>query len=564
MYQSGTTASSDSSLDLLAKIVQLATSQHVDTANPAATGSGYAVGDMLEYTTGTGATLFTATFEVVAINGSNQPTALRIVNGGAFSDRVATAAINTAGSGYPASSTAYVRLTGDDATEQGTATQQCKLSVTVNGSGVPTAVSIIEGGGAYTVAPSPLTGVKTATIGPDGVTGSGLTVDITMVSLPSLTGVSLTTLTGSGTGATATLTLAATGQSCNEDDVVSGSLTKGRDRHDFSDAFGKDDHKEVVLTGTVAGGDEPITGYRTYNDEVGATTYTGIMLCAMDTHNPALELTANLNFGPIASGPSNNGGSYLPLANEAAPFWLSVTGRRVGPLIVKTQRALTTSYVHAYDGLLAPIGPVTEKPLPMYVAGSCASTENNPDDGGPLVSGLTEAFRSTALSSGPCYYRRVSDASYQTCANGQGTVMGALTILQQRTIYPIGRVLNVTSGDNFIVNDGNFTFYDGTMAADGGPASQVFVPTVGASGEKVQLIRAQLNLAVAVEGAEDEPYGELENVYWVPKRAPGGGDVAAEDTITNGLAGAAKRVWRVFPNADRSDEYSFMAIEEGV
>lgn len=530
-FQSGATSATRSHHDMMAKITQQKTSQHFESVVIAAAGAGYNVGNILTYTHASGA--LDAKFEVMAVSATPGPiTDIRIESGGAFSDRVASLVVNAGGTGYPASSTVFFRLT------DGTRTQDCKFTGTTNGSGVVTAVAVIESGGAYTVDPT-LVGAATAIIGPStATTGSGLTVDVTMQTITGTASLALTG--GDGAGAQVNVSLVATGWTSSGND--------GYDRHDFS-FNGLDDEKEVVMTGTVIGGDVPVVGYRTWTHTSGVTN-TGIMVTGMDTVNPSLSLDLQANVIPSSATPATTGGAYVSMLEDTAtPFWMQATPRSSKGAVFNDGVATDTT-LSWYQGLGNPFGTAIETPLPQMCMGSQSSIAVLADQGGLDQSGICEQFR-ISTRTGPFYYREPLTGSWQQCFTGSGTAF-PVNANTTRGCFPFFDPPVAVGNDDEIVANGNFTFFNSVGRNTGAAATLELRPTPGTNQRfkewPVTLIR----------DTEEDVHCELESVFWISGRKFDGTLIDALDSFIT----VSGRVLRAFRQSNRTEAYSFFCIEE--
>ena len=187
--------------DWLTKAVAMHTSQRLKTVIVNVGGTGYVTGEIITLTHA-GAFL-DARFEVTdQIGGVIQAGGLQVTSTGAFSDRIATVAINAGGTGYAVND--VLEILGGSSREKG------KAQVTTEAAGVITAVALFETGGAYSTAPG-LTGATTRGIGPAAFAGDdAATIDITMTGLVGTTALP-TTASAAGTGLTIDITLAETG-----------------------------------------------------------------------------------------------------------------------------------------------------------------------------------------------------------------------------------------------------------------------------------------------------------------------------------------------------------------
>lgn len=535
MFQTGTSPSSGSYRELLTRLVACATSQHVSAAVLNAAGTGYTVGDVLTITHA--GAYQPCLIEVLTLGGGGAIATFAIRSGGAFSNRVATVAVNAGGSGYPVSSTVFLEIQG------GTQTERAKVSATVNGSGVVTAVSLVETGGAYTSAPAG-TGATTAIVGPSTATaGSGCTVNTTMTGLIGTTGAAAAG--GTGSGATFDLTLTASGWAAVWN------------RRSFS-TNGVNDEKEVILQGDAGTGTDPLIGFRTYTATSGINTRWGWCVVGFDSFNAGLTFATQANAGPNVD-PTSNAGVCVLMFDNAQSYWFSVRPRRIAG-VVKAVGASVTSYCSFYAGLLNPFGTATEVPYPLYLSGSTCSHNRPADAGGFFVTGLTEAFHDTSTT--PCVFRRASDGAWTRVQNSlNGTAVGI------NVLAPVGApnvYTGAAAGDD-IVASGRLTFSvidsAGVSVAGGGAATQVLMAALGGVDNlllyPVVPLTHDMSGGTGETGPEQLLRGELDGVHWIPATKSDGSSVASEDTVT--IGGAR---YRIFANAHRSERYSYFALAE--
>lgn len=544
-WQAITTSNSEQAFyrDLLAQWVQVATSKHVATVSSIVSGgTGYVVGDVLSYTHASAT--HGATFEVTAVS-SGVITQLRIVNGGAFGRRVASVAVGASGgSGYVVGDIVEI----DESHVAGTDfRQRCKMIVDTVSSGAVTALSIFEGGGNYDGGTDPSASDATTTaIGGAGGGGSGLVVDTTMQAITGTTSLSLTG--GTGSGAQVDVTLA-----------NSGHVTL-RDDHDYTTPHGETDEKQVVLQGTVAGGDEPLVGYITFFEESGATDYWGVLQVVMDAYNDGLALENQVGANTSSDTISTTAGAYVPSFNEAETCWLSMDGRSIRG-VNKTIGTSVNAYHQFGQGLLDPFGTATEAPYPMFQVGSVsgsrvwAETSTAPID----VTGFCEAFRNSNRTSS-LFYRRVADGLYLGIENGRGTSF-PVTVQTARNVFPIGEpAQGLTSDPDFIANNGNFGWHGSITQNDGSSPTILLMPAEGT--DEHTLLPAVIELRVSKTAPiEFGPAGRFPNVYWCSGTKTDGTTLGAEDTLRD--PNDPTIVYRVFPTGVRTETYSFVAMREG-
>lgn len=554
-FHYATSPSSGSYREILTRLVAFSTSKHISAIAINAAGTGYTAGNILTITHA--GAYGDAKIEVLTVGGSGEILTVAIRAAGAFSNRVATVAVNAGGSSYPVSTTVYLEIQG------GTATEKAKVSATTNGSGVVTAVSLFETGGAYSVAPS-ATAATTAIVGPStATTGSGCTINTTMTSLIGTTGIAATG--GSGSSATFDLTLTDTGWTAmrNENDYSVNSINT---------------EKEVILRGTVAGGDEPYIGFRTYTQTSGLSTRYGWVLVGMDGFNAGLAFASQPNAGPIPSSgtvgditASPPPGPYFLLFDNAQDYWFTVNGRRM-TCVVKAQGPSVLSYTSMYAGLMNPFGTATEAPYPMYLSATTAVPNTPPDAASTTVTGITELCSSvTAGRQAAAYFRDPTSGLYGRVMNTTGSTVVNNSTTQNDpydariVLYPTGsaqgstsvNVLNAGCRVVFGNDDSVYSRVGATLTDDDlAPAVSTVMPTIGDN--------EMLLIPCVVSSSVNNPpvyyhaiLGELEGIYWIPGATSSGTTVVSEDTIT-----ISSTRYKIFPNVNRRERYSFFAIKE--
>lgn len=512
--------------DLLGRVVQLATSKYLDAVAINNAGTGYTVGDILTITHAGAA--MNATLEVLtAPAGVIGSVAIR--NMGAFSDRAASATVSAGGTGYAVGDILQV--------QGGTYTQRAKFQVaTLSGSAVAT-VTLFDGGGAYTSAPS--NPASTTKVGPAAGTGSGCTLTLSMTGLIGSTGIAAT----GGTGASATFNLT----------LDDAGWTAVRDENDYT--FNSiTDEKEVILLGTVAGGDAPYVGFRSYTATVGVDTRYGIVLTGFDDFNDLLSYDGQPGMGPKAT-PTTDGSHWLSL-NTSMDFWCSVSGRRI-VCESECQPAATLTFQSMYVGLALPYATATENPYPMVIAGSSGVHNRAVDAAGFLVTGLTEAFGSTSTDS-PIYFRKASTGLYQVVANSNNG-----TKQVSHLVFPVGETRDNAANDEDLVvarSAGAVVptiFTNGICDATGAVATNKLFPALGTN-ESFLIPATIVSSPTSANDPETLLRGELEGVFWVSATKSDGGVMTALDTITD----ANGAIYRLFQNAHRTERYSYLALKE--
>jgi len=449
MYQQAIVPATDTYKELATILETLATSKHVSAVALNAAGTGYTVGDILTITHASAASVggvtLSCTLEVLTITGGGGTGPIgtvRINNGGAFAERVASAVVGAAaGSGY---------AVGDILEVQdgvGSSNSKAKFEVlTLSGSAVAT-VGLYEAGGAYVTTPT-TNEAATLGVGPAAFAGDDVcTLDLTMQSIIGTTAIAATG--GTGSSATFDLTLTDTGW----------QMQWSKNEHT---ADGVTDQKEVVLLGTAVSGDAPYIGLRTARHDNGGQKRYSVSLFGMTAFNPALALNLQPNIGPLAWTEGNGSGSHLLIAEEVAEnneFGFSLTPRRMCGFVRGNIATEADSYHTFYIGLLNGFGPVTTTPYPMAICGSSNQANRRTSDF--ASTGLSEAFQSPS-GGGPLYFLQKSDLAWVTVRN-------AITPTNEQShylVWPRGVIGEASGGENLLVEDDNYKMLnDGTIGS---------------------------------------------------------------------------------------------------
>jgi len=514
--------------DLLSRLVAAATSKHVSALPINNGGTGYTDGDVLTISHASEPTVTPNTmpcrFEVTAAGGV--VTGIRrILSAGSFSLRVASATVAAGGSGY---------VVGDVIEVQGgTATEKAKFRVaTLSGSAVAT-VTLFESGGAYSAAPS--SPASTVGVGPSTFAGNNACT-LTLTTQAEIGVIGIAATGGTGTDATFNLTLTASGWAAQ------------RNRNNFS-VNSINDEKEVVLLGTVAGGDAPLVGMRTYTQDVTPNIRYGWVTFAMDFYNDSVSIESQSNVGPATTVGTT--GVNLLMFNASEAWWFSVTGRRLLG-VRKAQGGALLTYQSFYLGLMNPFGTTAESPYPMYLSGSSSVSNRAPDAASNLVTGLTELFSESSTAC-PAFFRHPGTGAYTRVQNASAG--GAL---RANVLYPLGNPNRAgTAGEDFISTEGTYQFYVGIGQHSGAAATVLLFPTL--VGFETLLVPCTVISAPTTADADPDatPRGELDQVFWISATKSDGGVMTPEDTVTIGT-----QRYRVFPNAGRAERYSFFVLKE--
>lgn len=421
------------------------------------------------------------------------------------SNSLATAAVSSGGTGY---------VVGDVCTLVGGtfSPSAAKVRVTSVAAGVVDGI-VIEEGGAYTVNPS----------SPASTTG------------------------GTGSGLTVSVTFASNGWTKNMDNTPSGE-------------------REVWLEGTGAGSDEVHVGIKTFNalSQGGIDQAYNWGVCAATGHNGGLDWWEQPGISPgfdgITGSPSTLGGAFVPLKTTDATYpidyWISVTPRRI-IVIAKVENASVTHYASLYAGFMNQYGTTSEYPYPIYVSGSSYRYNTHFATSSPRFSGIGEVMGSTSLV-GPAFYRTF-DSTWQIVKNSNALDTGSPTRQSSEAynLYPSGRSPSneLEIYDAIITNNYGFD-WTAIIPTSGLPGTAIYrlMPTPNTGDDLYPLIPCTVVAAETDGGRNDiDILGELDNVWWIT----GGGGISSEDYVE-----ISNVRYRIFQNGNRSEIFSFMAIEE--
>jgi hypothetical protein len=525
--------------DWIAKQVAAMTSQHVATVAVNAGGSGYVVGEIITLTHA-GAVL-DAKFEVVTVS-SGAVTALRIISNGAFSNRLASAAVAAGGSGYAVGDVLEI--------QGGTAREKAKVAVaTLSGSAVAT-VTVFETGGAYSSAPG--AGSATVGVGPNGFAGNdACTLNPTMTGLIGTTGLS-TTASASGTGLTVDITLAETGWSVD-----------GRNTNDAS-FNGVLDEKEVVLVGDASGKtNKPYIGFASCTYTSGINTRYAVAILGLIAHNPLTALSAQV---AILGDPGtfSDGTPYLLFPEnqtQEIDFWTTIDDNRVGGEINTNPGAANTDdgeYFDWYVGFGDSYATETEAPYPMLVHGSARSRTLDPSVGTTSISGIHECGAPTGTTTGTWFWSD-EDASWINVRNTNGFN----TSPQQRVMAPLGNIVVITDDPDQIVTSGPLEFWTGIGSMTRGSPTRRLRPVPGTTDHHLPIPLTVLSRpgGNSLDDAEDLPRLQPRGFFWIYNTDDTGATINnfSEDFITIG-----SDRYRVFHNHVQTELYQYICIKEDV
>lgn len=528
--------------DLLIKLVAFLTSQNVATVAVNAGGTGWTTGD--EATLTHAGAILDAKFEVTAAAGAI--TALRITSNGAFANRIATVAVNAAGTGYAVNDVLEVQ--GGSSREKG------KARVTTVSGGTVTGVALFETGGAYSSAPG-LTGATTLGIGPSTFAGDdAATLDLTMTTLVGTTGLAVT---GPGSSATVDITLAQTGWAVDR---------STNDRLENSVDF----EKEVVLKGDAAGKtNKPYSGYVTYTATSGLDTRYGIACLGMTAHNPATALAVQVGLSPgLSAGDAlqDNGVFLLCDENQAQEmdFWFTASDSRVGGEVNTNSGAANTDdgeYMGFYSGYGNSFATETEDPYPFFIGASSRQFNIDPSVLSQSITGLAECIGPSA-SQTPMYFYRSETSTWLNVENSEN-----LTTDQQKTtvMAPIAQLIRIsgTADSNNIIGKGPLLLYEKIGSTGRASPTRRLVPIPGTTDLLYPIPLTVLSRpgGTTLDETLDTIRLQLDGFFWVSATNDSVATIAnfSEDFITIG-----SDRYRVFHQHMTHQPYSYICIKEDV
>lgn len=527
--------------DLLSKWMALATSQKVATVAVNSGGSGYTVGDILTLTHA-GAVL-DARFEVTS-ESSGVITGLAIRSSGAFSNRLASATVAAGGSGYAVGDILEV--------QGGTETEKAKVQVaTLSGSAVAT-VTAFQNGGAYTSAPG--AGSSTVGRGPAAFAGDdACTLNPTMTGLIGTTGLSVTG--GTGSSATVDITLSATGW-----EVVSALHNRTEN--------GLTDEMEVVMRGASAGNtNKPYVGFITATFTSGINTRYAIAMFGMAAFNASIGFHEQVKISPginVSTGALQTPGAFFLCDEDAAQsmdFWMSVNDSRMIMLANINSGAVSTDngeYIQGYAGYLNRFGTETEDPYPLFVGASARTPNIDPSAGSQHVTGFVECVAPTGAGSGFNFYD-TNSAAWVNVHNSQNLQTNQL---RPNIMYPMGQINEISDNDaTKITDNGPIQHWTGYGSTGRASPSRVLYPVPGSASD-LQYLRPLIvirRLTTSLDEDNDRLVGQMSDLYWVHATDNTGAKITnfSEDIITEG-----SNRYTVFHNHVQTERYQFVAVLE--
>lgn len=537
MWQTGT---STDRLNLLTQLRQIATSNHVSAAAINAAGSGYAVGNILSVNGGT--STHTATIEVMAVS-SGAITSVRISTGGAYTvNPTTTANAVTGGSGTGATFNLTMTSTGWTVRRESQSAVSATVAAGGTGYAVGNLITLSGGLGIGSFSDVSAAVFQVATVSSGVVTGVTLVTAGSYQELPT-TPTAVPVTGGAGSGCTLNVTF---GVSAGE--------------------------RVLIMDGAAGGGGDPVTvGIYSYSIASGFNTATNWALFGMTEYvagmpfhqqpnlSPGLEVSGT---GPTTVSVDDVNGCFVPLKiNDGFPmeFWFSITDRRIVG-IVKVEDGSVTHYVSFYLGFLNQYGTSTERPYPIYVAGSSGDrlvyfAETPPQ----VITGLVEMY-TTTTDGGPGYYLNNSLVWIQvfngTVAEVGGTRTGNSTAANVYPYYNNSQVSTV-SPDSIVSTSQLLDWSDLIQFGAGLVPTFELRPTPGSPSDlRILVPTTVLRTDTSPEPDVFEIVGDIDGVYWL---GTGGAvpAISSEDSITDGLLR-----YRIFQQGNKTGVANFMAVLE--
>lgn len=500
------TSTSTDFVDLLDDLITFATADQATSAAVSAGGSSYVVGDKLTVSGGTFGTA--ATFEVTAVSGG-VVTTVELLAGGDYTATPSNPASTTGGTGTGCTLTVtYVTPWS----VQRRTKKATTATVTAGGTGYSVNDTLTLVGG--------LTGDTAATYNVDTLSGSAVaTVSLVTAghyAVPPTTPVATTVAPAGGSGCTLTPTFV-------DNDT---------------------DFNEVILKGIGGGSDSIYVGIRTFKE--GSSAYNW-EVAGMTGYNAASQYKDQ----PGISGgryddptPALRPGCYTPLNNSTLTYWISVTPRRIA-LFAKSG----STYPNMYLGWLDQFGTSSEYDYPFLVMG-CQSEYDTVFSSTTLYySGMCDPIAGNDDGYGPGYVRDPG-GNWRQVVNSWLQV-SLRTEQSDCVVWPGGTPEPPTGADLYYSDT-----YKGSK----------FIPQVGDPGtQQIEIMQTPdtggnqsiLMPATVLESVPDKvALGEMHGVYAV-SAVSDTTNLVTEDTITIG-----NRVYKVFQNCNRSNNWALVALEQ--
>lgn len=476
-------------------------------------GTGYVVGEIITFTTGT----FTEAtqLEVLTLSGSAVAT-VRIYNAGIYSVNPSdSSATTSSGSGtgatfthtYAANGWTLRRDTGRECSavdsivgggtgysvddiitlDGGVTTTPAQLRVTTESAGVITAVSI-ETVGDYDVIPTDP--VAQQSVAPTG--GSGATFNLSF----------------------------------------------------------DDGEQEVILEGNGGGTDEIFIGWRTLS----GSGYYNFELHGMTGWDADLKMYEQPGVSPGFHDNATatiQAGAYLLCHNSPLTYFLNINSYRM-----VLEIAVGSAYFNAYLGFGNRFATVSEYPYPMLIAGHTSNPLDQSTQG-KFSSGLTDPWTSDVRPTAGPMFAFAPDNNWYTISNGEVSVGGRVPS-RDRTVLPAARTnigAEIPQEDRFMgasTGDTGDAVFEKIILDSGSTGNADFnVEPIPGTTEARWLLPA----IVVSATPSIQVFMELDEVFWLSSF--GDTTLQPEDRVIVG-----SDVYRVFKNCNRTDPYAFLAIKE--
>lgn len=533
--------------DLLDKQLQFLCSQHVATVAVNAAGTGYTVGDLLTLTHASAH--LDAVFEVTSISGGGGTgpiTGLRIYSSGAFAQQAVSATISAGGTGYAVGDVIQV--------DGGSSRLPAKFEVTTVSSGAVTAVSLYEGGGAYSSTPSnPAATTQTGR----SITSSGTntanddcTLTVTYQAIVGTTGLSVTG--GTGSSATVDITLAETGWSVDErseNDITINSL---------------DYERIVVLKGDATGlTNKPFIAFGTGTSTSGLTTRYWLSVMGLIAHNPALPFESQDFRSPnyTAANTYGDGGAYLLLSEDTGSgvdemdFWFFADDQHAFSVVQILESAAISDdgiYMQMHAGLMNRIGTETEDPYPMMIFAS-SRQRNIPNNAGHVsITGIAEQRHA---SSGPgWFYNSLTGAWTQLQNDDTNNTPG----VEENLMLPVGRP-RLNDDIDQVVADGTLQIQTDFFELDRTSATLILRKIPGTVDEFfLWPLTIMKKDSINTDPVNDKLHGQVKDIFWISSDDGTGNRIVnfSEDYVTVG----GDR-YLIFHNHVHVEPYQYIAVK---
>ena len=545
--------------DMLDQLIEIATSDHVDTVAIVSGGTGYAVDEIITLTDGT--RTHSATMRVTAVS-SGVITGIQMEQNGAYTvdpDLTATTSHTSSGSGTGA--TFDLTMNSEPWTVERRAQEAVSATIADGGTGyaVNDKITLTMDGG-----------------GVQGATGHGTdygvlpVFNVDTVSGGVITAVSLDTAghieeipdVDGGTGGNQANVTGGTG---NDDAVLTVT---------YQDV-GSTQEDVVILSGPGEGGSDDIFVAIRTHQETDVSTFNTVFnwqLFGLTELNPALALHAQTDVSPGIEADigdrSSGGGCYMVLKEDDSDpditFWMSVTNRRI-ILICKVETGSTTFYPSMYLGLINGFGTTAELPYPLYVAGCCNRSNSYWGDTQlGRIGGISEPTGSTAFTThGPSVFRIPQTGVWESFKNITANDVSSPSrqFVSDFTVYPTGRISITPDSNDIITNEAVSGVAMGdiypTQGQSGVPPSPTYLwrPTPN-TGDDIRTLVPLTLIATDDPGIDlYEIYGEMDNCYWISASD------ATTDLVSEDIQKIGDDRYMVFQAGNQTEPYNYWCIK---